>query len=234
MIDALRSYLQLASGLAEATAGKARDAASALMAQGAEAGVKGPEMLSAQVQGIAEDLLEQSRTNRELLLGLVRTEVDRTVGRMGFVREEELAAVRRHVQRLEAQINRRSEQAVGAAGAAVNTATAAVPAATRTAGQAVAKAAGTAKAAANGTAKSAASTAKAAAGTAAGRAKTASGGARSAGAVAAGTARSAGGAAAGTARSAAKKSVPARKAPAKKKPAARKSGTGSASGSGSS
>lgn len=30
--------------------------------------------------------------------GLVKTEVDRAVGRMGFVREEELAAVRRHVQ----------------------------------------------------------------------------------------------------------------------------------------
>lgn len=39
-----------------------------------------------------------------MLLGLIRAEVDRAVGRMGFVREDELAALRRHVQRLEQQL----------------------------------------------------------------------------------------------------------------------------------
>ena len=89
MIETLRSYMQLAAGLVESTAEKAKESAEALLTQGAEA----PEVLTEQVQGIAEDLIEQGRTNRELLVGLVRTEVERTVGRMGFVREEELAAV---------------------------------------------------------------------------------------------------------------------------------------------
>jgi nucleoid-associated protein YgaU len=39
-----------------------------------------------------------------MLVGLIRTEVDRAAGRLGFVREEELAAVRRHVARLETQL----------------------------------------------------------------------------------------------------------------------------------
>lgn len=122
MIDALRSYLQLASGLAEVSAAKAKEAAASLAAQGSDAS-KTPEALSTGLQTIAEDLVEQSRTNTDILVGLVKTEVDRAVGRMGFVREEELAAVRRHVQRLEAQLGSRSGQAVGAAGTAVSAAT---------------------------------------------------------------------------------------------------------------
>jgi hypothetical protein len=46
-------------------------------------------------------VVANSKQNSELIVGLVRTEVDRAVGRLGFVREEELAAVRRHVERLE-------------------------------------------------------------------------------------------------------------------------------------
>ena len=59
-----------------------------------ESGTRAPEQMAGQLALIAEDLMEQSRTNRELVVGLVRTEVDRAVGRVGFVREEELAAVR--------------------------------------------------------------------------------------------------------------------------------------------
>jgi hypothetical protein len=57
-----------------------------------------------QVQELADDLVTTSRNNREMLVGMIRAEVDRAVGRMGFVREDELAALRRHVQRLEKQI----------------------------------------------------------------------------------------------------------------------------------
>ena len=91
MIETLRSYMQLAAGLVESTAEKAKESAEALLTQGAEA----PEVLTEQVQGIAEDLIEQGRTNRELLVGLVRTEVERTVGRMGFVREAQRDAQKR-------------------------------------------------------------------------------------------------------------------------------------------
>ena len=86
MIQTLRSYMQLATGLIESTSERAKESASALINQGVEAGSKGPEVVSAQVQEIADDLIEQGRTNRELMVGLIRTEVERAVGRMGFVR----------------------------------------------------------------------------------------------------------------------------------------------------
>ena len=117
--------MQLATGLIESTSERAKESASALINQGVEAGSKGPEVVSAQVQEIADDLIEQGRTNRELMVGLIRTEVERAVGRMGFVREEELAAVRKHVERLERKLNQRGDQASAAANLAVSTATSA-------------------------------------------------------------------------------------------------------------
>jgi polyhydroxyalkanoate synthesis regulator phasin len=115
VLEAQRGYVQLATGLTEVTVAKAREAAAALLAQGLDltqvAAVPGADKAAGaataaatQVQGLADDLLETSKANREMLTGLIRTEVDRTAGRMGFVREEELAAVRRHVSRLETQL----------------------------------------------------------------------------------------------------------------------------------
>ena len=114
MFDALRGYVQLASGLVEVSVSKARDVAESLLAGGLDQVV--PEVpgkdtaagaaraMGSQVQDLADDLVTQATANRELLIGLVRTEVDRTAGRLGFVREEELAAVRRHLSRLETQV----------------------------------------------------------------------------------------------------------------------------------
>ena len=104
MLDAFKSYLFMASGIAEAGLAKAREVAEDVMNNGLSSGVKAPEQFAEQFQLIAEDLIDQSRTNRELVVGLVRTEVERAVGRIGFVREEELAAVRAHVDRLEVQL----------------------------------------------------------------------------------------------------------------------------------
>jgi polyhydroxyalkanoate synthesis regulator phasin len=115
VLDALRGYVQLATGLTEVTVAKAREAAAALLSQGLDldrvpvvpgrdSAVSAATVAASQVQGLADDLLETSKANRELLTGLVRTEVDRAAGRLGFVREEELAAVRRHVSRLETQL----------------------------------------------------------------------------------------------------------------------------------
>ncbi|MSV42980.1 MAG: polyhydroxyalkanoate synthesis protein PhaF [Actinobacteria bacterium] len=115
MLDALRGYVQLASGLTEVTLARAREAATSLLIQGLDltkvadvpgkdSAVDAAKVAAGQVQGLADELLESSKQNRELLVGLVRTEVDRAAGRLGFVREEELAAVRRHVSRLETQL----------------------------------------------------------------------------------------------------------------------------------
>ena len=100
MMDALRGYVQLATGLTEVTASRARDAAMALVNQGMQMTGKTPDVMES-VQDIADDLLTTSKQNREMLVGMIRTEVDKAVGRMGFVREDELAALRARVERLE-------------------------------------------------------------------------------------------------------------------------------------
>ncbi len=106
MLDVLRGYIQVAGGLGEITVQRARVLAEALVSQSMEFSNASQE----QVQTLTDELVESAQTNRDLLTGLVRTEVDRTVGRMGFVREEELAAVRQHLNRLEDQV--RKEQSV--------------------------------------------------------------------------------------------------------------------------
>ncbi len=105
MLDSLKTYIQLASGLTEATAAKAKEAVTELIGQGLGMSAKTPDVVGS-VQEMADDLMATSKTNRDLLLGLIRTEVDKAVGRVGFVREDELAALRRHVQRLDEEIKR--------------------------------------------------------------------------------------------------------------------------------
>ena len=109
MLEGLRGYVQLASGLTEVTASKAKDAAMSLVNQGLSVPGKTPDVVGS-VQDIADDLVTTSKQNREMLVGLIRTEVDRAVGRMGFVREDELAALRTRLEHLEAQV-RADEQA---------------------------------------------------------------------------------------------------------------------------
>lgn len=106
VLDDLRSYLQMASGLTEATTAKARDVVTSLLATGVSLTSKAVPNTDVveQVQELADDLVTTSRNNREMLVAMIRAEVDRAVGRMGFVREDELAALRRHVQRLERQL----------------------------------------------------------------------------------------------------------------------------------
>jgi hypothetical protein len=118
MLDAIKGYVELATGLTEVTVKRAQEAAGALVAQGMsllntdsvpdvpgkDQAVDAAKTAATSVQELADELLETSKQNRELLVGLIRTEVDRSAGRMGFVREEELAAVRRHIARLENQI----------------------------------------------------------------------------------------------------------------------------------
>ena len=142
MLDALRGYVQLASGLGEVAVGKAREVASGLLSQGIDldkvpdvpgkdSAVDAAKVAAGQVQALTDTLLEQSTQNRELMVGLVRTEVDRAAGRLGFVREDELAAVRRHVSRLEnqladvrAQVTRSAAPSAAASGAAESSAAA--------------------------------------------------------------------------------------------------------------
>lgn len=101
VFDGLRAYLQLANGLTDVTKARAMATARALVQQG-EAGVATvvPEQLIGQVGTIAEDILATSRANRDLLVGLVRVEVERSVSRLGLVSATELKAASARAQLL--------------------------------------------------------------------------------------------------------------------------------------
>jgi polyhydroxyalkanoate synthesis regulator phasin len=93
VFDALRSYLSLANGLTEVTRERVKAAARALAAQGGAT--------AEQVSGLTDDLLATSRTNSEALLNVVRSEIDRTLGRFGLVTSDEVSALEARVRELE-------------------------------------------------------------------------------------------------------------------------------------
>lgn len=96
MRDAVKSYLTLAGGVTEVTRQRALAAAKALVAQG--------EATAEQVTSLAEDLLSQSRQNREAVVALVGYEVDRALGRVGLASADEVAALTERVRALEARL----------------------------------------------------------------------------------------------------------------------------------
>ena len=105
VLDGLRGYLQLATGLTDVTRERARAAARVLVAQG-EAGVDAvvPGPVRSQVTALTEDLLATSKANRDLMVHLVRGEVERSVARLGLVSTAELDAERRRADRLERKL----------------------------------------------------------------------------------------------------------------------------------
>ena len=94
--DALKSYLALAGGITELTRQRALSAAKALAHQG--------EATAEQVGGLAEDLLAQTRQNREAVVALVSFEVDRALARVGLATSEEVVQLTDRVRDLEKQL----------------------------------------------------------------------------------------------------------------------------------
>jgi polyhydroxyalkanoate synthesis regulator phasin len=94
--DALKNYLALANGLTEVGRQRALAASKALVAQG-EATVE-------QVGNLAEDLIETSRGNREMVTALVRSEVDKALSRVGLATADEVRRLTTRLQSLEAAL----------------------------------------------------------------------------------------------------------------------------------
>ena len=116
VLDALRGYVQLASGLTEVTRQKAQAAAKALLQQtGADTLTSG---LSTKVSDLADEIVATSKSNRQLLQAIVANEVEGAVARLGFVRSEEVAALTRRVQTLEGELAEARGRAHRAAAAA--------------------------------------------------------------------------------------------------------------------
>jgi len=100
-MDPTRGLVQLLTEISESAVTKGLQ-----VAAGLSAGLDGlnPTDLPTKVAGVADDVVDQGRAQTDLIVSLVRSEVEKTAGRMGFVREEELAAVRRHVAKLESAL----------------------------------------------------------------------------------------------------------------------------------
>jgi polyhydroxyalkanoate synthesis regulator phasin len=128
VMDALRSYVQLANGLTEVTKQRAEAAAKALLQQtGADKLTSG---LTTKVSDLADEIVATSKSNRQLLQAIVTNEVEGAVARLGFVRSEEVAALTRRVQTLEGEL---AEAQAAAAPAAAGQAPAKKSAAKKTA-----------------------------------------------------------------------------------------------------
>jgi polyhydroxyalkanoate synthesis regulator phasin len=110
VLDGLRGYLQLANGLNDVTRERALAAAKALVAQGEAVGAALPPPVRAQVSTLTEDLLAASKANRDLLLHLVRVEVERSVARLGLVSAQELDAATRRATGLERRVRELEEE----------------------------------------------------------------------------------------------------------------------------
>ena len=96
MNDALKGYLALANGLTEVTRQRATAAAKALVAQG--------EAAAGSVQAITDDLLAQSKSNREAVTALVKFEVDKALGRVGLATAEEVSELTARIRQLEKEL----------------------------------------------------------------------------------------------------------------------------------
>ena len=98
MKDAIKGYLELATGITEVTRQRARTAAKALVAQG--------EATAGQVQSLTDDLVSQSKANREAVTALVRFEVEKALGRVGLVSKDEVDALKARIKVLEGELRK--------------------------------------------------------------------------------------------------------------------------------
>jgi polyhydroxyalkanoate synthesis regulator phasin len=105
--DALKGYLALATGLTEVTKQRATTAAKALVAQG--------EAAAGSVTAIADDLVAQSRSNREAVTALVKFEVDKALGRVGLATAEEVSDLTARIRQLEKELREAKKPAAAAA-----------------------------------------------------------------------------------------------------------------------
>jgi polyhydroxyalkanoate synthesis regulator phasin len=102
MRDAVRGYMNAASGLTELTRKRAQDLAQSLLASTGAAG--GGGSVAHQVGTLAEELVSAARSNREAVREMIRGEVEMAVGRLGLVPASELAAARKQIVALESAV----------------------------------------------------------------------------------------------------------------------------------
>jgi polyhydroxyalkanoate synthesis regulator phasin len=103
MTDAFQAYINMVTGVTKTTQARAAATARAVLKQ---AGLEDAATeASERVTKLAEEIMNASRTNRELLQHFVTTEVDKAAARLGFARAEEVEALREEIASLRTQLN---------------------------------------------------------------------------------------------------------------------------------
>ena len=102
MAEAFQTYINMVSGVTKSTQAKAVATARALLKQAGLEDVAAET--SERVTKLAEEIMNASRTNRELLQHYVTTEVDKAAARLGFARADEVQALRDEVESLRADL----------------------------------------------------------------------------------------------------------------------------------
>jgi uncharacterized protein CbrC (UPF0167 family) len=101
--EAFQAYINMVTGVTKTTQAKAAATARAMLKQ---AGLDDMATeASERVTKLAEEIINASRTNRELLQNFVSAEVDKAAARLGFARAEELEALRDEIASLRTQLN---------------------------------------------------------------------------------------------------------------------------------
>lgn len=88
-------YLDLAGGLGHITQRGAETVVKTLVKQG--------EMAADLAEKAVDDLLARSEANRQAVRSMVEAEIERTIARLGLVRQEEVAGLQARMEQLEAQ-----------------------------------------------------------------------------------------------------------------------------------
>ena len=113
MQEAMRTYLELAMGLTDASRKRVKKVVKEAVGRG--------NATADQVKALTSDLVAANSANREALAKLVRFEVDRALGVVGLATAEEVSELTARVRDLERQL--REAKADGGAAAPVRTAT---------------------------------------------------------------------------------------------------------------
>lgn len=143
MSEAFQTYINMVTGVTKSTQAKAAATARAMMKQ---AGLEDVATeTSERVTKLAEEIMNASRANRELLQHFVNAEVDKAAARLGFARAEEVEALRDEIAQVRAQVDEataRMAKAESAKRAATKRAPAKKTAATMTATKKAARSGG--------------------------------------------------------------------------------------------
>jgi len=102
MQDAMRTYLELAMGLTEASRKTVRKTVKDLVGKGGAT--------AEQARALTGELLSMNSANREALAKLVRFEVDRALGRVGLATAEEVKELTARLREAEAKLAARGDQ----------------------------------------------------------------------------------------------------------------------------